>query len=215
MQGDGGRKPWDVRAASAVGGFFVEAMQKIESLRTAPRFAAPARPRDPEMANAVPAVADGVRGHRRNLRSQARLSTPSPKAPAPFGIPQISCSILRDAAKGARVSVPEITHLLDRLKSETGESRKRAYDELVTILYGELKRRARKQLAAERAPSFQPTLLVHEAYQRMLSYAMPFEDREHFLNVAATAMRRVLIERAGKLHAAKRGAQCTGKTWNG
>jgi RNA polymerase sigma factor (TIGR02999 family) len=100
----------------------------------------------------------------------------------------------------------DITQLLGKMKSESGEARKQTYDELVSIVYDELRRRARQQLAGERAASLQPTSLVHEAYERMLSYHMAFEDREHFLNVAATAMRRVLIDRARKLSAVKRGS---------
>lgn len=101
----------------------------------------------------------------------------------------------------------DITRLLERMKSEAGEQRKRTYDELVTVLYGDLKRRARQQLAGERAASFQPTLLVHEAYQRFINYSMDFVNREHFLNVAATAMRRVLVDRARRVGAAKRSGQ--------
>jgi RNA polymerase sigma-70 factor (ECF subfamily) len=93
------------------------------------------------------------------------------------------------------------------MNSETGEPRKRTYDELVTIVYGDLQRRANRQLGGERADSLQPTLLVHEAYQRLLNYTMVFENREHFLNVAATAMRRVLVERARNLSAVKRGCR--------
>jgi RNA polymerase sigma-70 factor, ECF subfamily len=92
------------------------------------------------------------------------------------------------------------------MKSETGETRKHTYDELVTIVYGDLRRRASRQMAGERADSLRPTLLIHAAYERMLNYNMDFENSEHFLNVAATAMRRVLVERARKIKAAKRGA---------
>jgi RNA polymerase sigma factor (TIGR02999 family) len=83
--------------------------------------------------------------------------------------------------------------------------RKAAYDELVGLVYHDLRRRARAQLGAERADSLHPTVLVHEAYERLLGYRMPFENREHFFNVAGTAMRRYLIERARKVRAAKRG----------
>ena len=47
---------------------------------------------------------------------------------------------------------------------------------------------------------------MHEAYERLLNYRMSFENREHFLNAAATAMRRILIDRARKMKAVKRGS---------
>src|SRR5215510_15153083 len=99
----------------------------------------------------------------------------------------------------------EITQLLGRMSCESGEARKRTYDELVSLVYQDLRREARLQLNRERADSLQPTILVHEAYQRLLGYRMPFENREHFLNASATAMRRILIERARRLCSAKRG----------
>lgn len=101
----------------------------------------------------------------------------------------------------------DVTQLLIKMSSERGEERKAIYDQLVTLVYQELRRRARQQLAGERADSLQPTVLVHEAYERMLDYDMPYQNRQHFMNVAATAMRRILIERARKLSAAKRGGR--------
>jgi len=100
----------------------------------------------------------------------------------------------------------EVTQLLDRMAKEHGEERKRLYDQVVTIVYQDLHRRASQQLGNERSNSMQPTVLVHEAYERLLDYHMSYQNRQHFLNVAATAMRRVLVDRARKVGAAKRGA---------
>jgi len=105
------------------------------------------------------------------------------------------------------VPAGEITLLLDKLSHQNGDVRKATYDHLVALLYDDLRRRARQQMGAERDwNSLQPTALVHEAYERLLGYQMEFQNREHFLNVAATAMRRVLIDRARRLKAAKRRA---------
>lgn len=101
----------------------------------------------------------------------------------------------------------EITRLLRRLSSQDGEARKQTYDELVTLVYKDLRRHAKFELMGERADSLQPTLLVNEAYKRLLGYRMSFENREHFMRVAATAMRRVLIERARRCNSGKRGAR--------
>ena len=83
----------------------------------------------------------------------------------------------------------DATRLLTRLATDTGDERKHTYDELVALLYDDLRRRARRQLAGERLHSLQPTVLVHEAYERLLGYRMTFEDRQHFLNAASEAMR--------------------------
>ena len=101
----------------------------------------------------------------------------------------------------------EITILFARLAHQNGESRKATYDRLIALLYDDLRHRARQQMGGERDwNSLQPTALVHEAYQRLLGYEMEFQNRQHFLNVASTAMRRVLVDRARKLKAAKRRA---------
>jgi RNA polymerase sigma factor (TIGR02999 family) len=99
----------------------------------------------------------------------------------------------------------EVTELLNRMAEESGAVRKQTYDRLVVIVYQDLRRRARLQLGRERGDTLQPTALVHEAYERLLHVQMPFHNREHFLNVAATAMRRLIIEHARKANAAKRG----------
>lgn len=102
----------------------------------------------------------------------------------------------------------EVTALLQRLSSETGATRKRTYDELIGLVYEDLRRRAHAQVGREfSGHSLQATALVHEAYEAMIGYQMPFENRQHFLNVAAKAMRRLLIDRARRLSAEKRGSR--------
>lgn len=73
-------------------------------------------------------------------------------------------------------------------------------------LYAELRRLANGYLRRERARSVQATELVHEAYLRLLKDKHPqWQDREHFLAIAAISMRRLLVERARARSAAKRG----------
>lgn len=99
----------------------------------------------------------------------------------------------------------EITVLLQQLATEQEGGRKAVYDKLVTLLYDELRHRARRQLAREHVPqTLQPTALVHEIYGRLADYHMTFENRDHFLNVAASAMRRLLVEEARRKKADKR-----------
>lgn len=104
------------------------------------------------------------------------------------------------------MSAGDITLLLRQLPAEKGPARKRIYDRLVSLLYEDLRRRARQQIGREYGRhSLQPTALVHEAYECLIEYEMAFENRQHFFNVAGKAMRRLLIDRARKLKSAKRG----------
>jgi RNA polymerase sigma factor (TIGR02999 family) len=79
-------------------------------------------------------------------------------------------------------------------------------DDLVEQVYGELRRLAERYVRREQVQSVQATELVHEAYLRLLKDPHPaWQDRTHFLAIAAISMRRLLVERARARHAAKRG----------
>lgn len=82
-----------------------------------------------------------------------------------------------------------------------------AFDQLLPRVYQELKRIASQHLAHEHGPdALQATGLVHEAYLRLIDQRKArFEDRVHFLAVASTVMRRVLIDHVRSRRAAKRG----------
>ena len=72
-----------------------------------------------------------------------------------------------------------------------------ACDRLVPFVYAELRRLARAQLRRDAAAqSLQPTALVHEAYLRLVKADVAWQDRTHFLSVAARVMRRILVENA-------------------
>lgn len=81
-----------------------------------------------------------------------------------------------------------------------------ALDRMVPLVYAELRRLARGQLRRDPAAhSVEPTVLVHEAYLRLLGARVDWRDRTHFLSVAARVMRRILVERARARRARKRG----------
>lgn len=83
-----------------------------------------------------------------------------------------------------------------------------AFDELVTIIYPELRRLARLRLAREGRELAQTTELVNEAYLRLLDCnRVRWQDREHFFALAGTLMRRVLVDMARMSRAAKRGGE--------
>ncbi len=86
---------------------------------------------------------------------------------------------------------------------------KRAADELLPLIYDELRRLAASQLASEAAGlTLQPTALVHEAYLRLVgANDSKWDGRGHFYGAAAIAMRRILVERARRYRAAKHGGK--------
>jgi RNA polymerase sigma factor (TIGR02999 family) len=77
---------------------------------------------------------------------------------------------------------------------------------LIEQTYAELRRVAERYVRRERHQSVQATELIHEAYLRMAKDApRAFENRAHFVAIAAIAMRRFLVERARARAAVKRG----------
>lgn len=83
-----------------------------------------------------------------------------------------------------------------------------ALDRLMPIVYEELRRLASRRMAGERKNhTLQATALVHEAFQRLIDANISWNDRAHFFAVAATTMRRILVEHARKSNSEKRGGQ--------
>ena len=82
-----------------------------------------------------------------------------------------------------------------------------AQDSLFQVVYDELKRIARQYLSREReGHTLQPTALVHEAYLRMVDQTrVSWQNRAQFYGVAATMMRRILVNHARGLATEKRG----------
>jgi RNA polymerase sigma factor (TIGR02999 family) len=94
-----------------------------------------------------------------------------------------------------------------RLLRELGGGRREAFDELLPYIYDELRRIAHRHRRGERADhTLTTTALVHEAYLKLADQrVMDFQNRAHFLAIAAQAMRRILVSHARARHAAKRG----------
>ena len=105
----------------------------------------------------------------------------------------------------------EVTQLLAQASSGDAVARATLFD----VLYRELRRLAEGAMRAERANhTLQPTALVHEAFLRLAGNQGRFENRAHFLVVAARAMRRVLVDHARGRNAHKRGHGATLVTVN-
>jgi len=86
-----------------------------------------------------------------------------------------------------------------RILSQIEQGDQEAVEHLLPLVYDELRKLARAKLANEKpGQTLQATALVHEAYLRLLGPANEngFENRGHFFAAAATAMRRILVERA-------------------
>jgi RNA polymerase sigma factor (TIGR02999 family) len=94
-----------------------------------------------------------------------------------------------------------------RLLQAWNEGDATARDELLPVVYAELRRRAAVHLRSERAGhTFHPTDLVHEAYLRLRVQNAGWRNRAQFFAVASQLMRRILVDHARARNAAKRGA---------
>lgn len=98
--------------------------------------------------------------------------------------------------------VGEVTRLL----REMGAGDQEAMNRLLPLVYQELRRLAAAYFRRERVEhTLQPTALVHEAYLRMVDQRGPIQSRGHFMALAATQMRRILVDYARLQHAERRG----------
>src|ERR1044072_8528923 len=102
-------------------------------------------------------------------------------------------------------SQQEVTRLLVRLT----DGDRGVLDDLLPVVYGELRRLAASYLRKERVGhTLQPTALVHEAYMRLVDQTqVQWQTRAHFFGVAAQMMRRILVDHARAHEAEKRGGE--------
>ena len=100
---------------------------------------------------------------------------------------------------------PEPGGVSDLLRA-WGQGDARAREDLMPLVYRELRRRAGAYLRNERRDhTLQPTALVHEAYVRLVGQdRVTWQNRAQFFGVAAQMMRRILVDHARRHHAAKR-----------
>jgi RNA polymerase sigma factor (TIGR02999 family) len=98
----------------------------------------------------------------------------------------------------------DVTHILSAI--EQGDPQ--AADELLPLVYAELRRLAARQIAQEKpGQTLQATALVHDAYLRLVDvqHAQLWQGSRHFFAAAAEAMRRILVEQARRKGRLKRG----------
>jgi RNA polymerase sigma factor (TIGR02999 family) len=98
----------------------------------------------------------------------------------------------------------DVTRILSQI--ESGDPH--AAEQLLPLVYDELRKLAAQKLAREKpGQTLQATALVHDAYLRLVGGETPhrYHDRQHFFSAAATAMRRILIDQARRKHSQKWG----------
>jgi RNA polymerase sigma factor (TIGR02999 family) len=101
-------------------------------------------------------------------------------------------------------------HDVTRILSAVEQGDPHAAEQLLPLVYDELRRLAAAKLALERpGQTLQATALVHEAFLRLVGEGdqLPWNSRGHFFAAAAEAMRRILVENARKKSRGKRGGR--------
>lgn len=95
---------------------------------------------------------------------------------------------------------------ITRLLNDATGGNEDAVNQLLPMVYDELRELAQRHMEAERPDhTLQPTALAHEAYLRLVGREISWESRAQFFAVAARAMRRILVDHARRHKSAKRG----------
>jgi RNA polymerase sigma-70 factor, ECF subfamily len=99
------------------------------------------------------------------------------------------------------------SHDVTALLADWSRGDRGALNRLLPLIYAELRRVAARQLRSERVShTLQPTALVHEVYLRLVDQRqVDWQNRAHFVGVAAQIMRRILVDHARRRSAGKRG----------
>ena len=107
-----------------------------------------------------------------------------------------------DRSRDAGEHVTSVTELLADLRA----GRREAFDHMLPLVYDQLRRIAQRELAIRPSDTLSTTALVHELYLKFSrADRADWRNRAHFLSVAAVAMRHILVDRARRRTAEKRG----------
>src|SRR6266545_249135 len=111
--------------------------------------------------------------------------------------------VCSEPSRWLMASSRDVTALLD----DWSRGNRDALNQLLPLVYAELRRMAARQLRIERVGhTLQPTALVHEAYLRLVEQRqVDWQNRAHFFGAAALVMRRILVDHARRHGASKRG----------
>jgi len=122
-----------------------------------------------------------------------------------------------NAMKGPTIDrIGEHPANVTELLREWGQGDEAALARVIPLVYQELHQIARRYMAGEAvAHSLQASALVNEAYLRLAhAQVVPWRDRNHFMAVAARAMRRILVDHARARHYQKRGGDAVRVTFD-
>src|SRR5205807_6194882 len=120
--------------------------------------------------------------------------------------PRASQCLQPRAAAGILGRMSDVTRILSQIE----EGNSAAAEQLLPLVYDELRKLAAQRLAQEKpGQTLQATALVHEAYLRLVDVpqVQHWNSRGHFFAAAAEAMRRILVDQARRHKAAKRGGE--------
>jgi RNA polymerase sigma factor (TIGR02999 family) len=106
--------------------------------------------------------------------------------------------------------VSELTQILQ--PAPDGDSH--AAQDLLPLVYAELRRLANAKMSGAAPETLQPTALVHEAWLKLSGSTQHWKSREHFFRAAAQAMRQILIDRARAKQTLKRGTGHVRVNWD-
>src|SRR5262249_20570323 len=104
--------------------------------------------------------------------------------------------------------MPSLPGEVTQLLIKWGQGDRAALEELIPVVYAELKRLAKRYMGKERVGhTLQTSALINEAYLRLVDcHTVEWQDRKHFFAVAAQIMRHILVDHARSYKYAKRGA---------
>ncbi len=96
---------------------------------------------------------------------------------------------------------------ISRILKDWGGGSQEAFDQLIPLVYDELRRQAARYLRRERpGHTLQTTALIHETYLKLVGQKnVDWQNRAHFYGIAAQAMKRILVDHARARHREKRG----------
>ncbi len=117
------------------------------------------------------------------------------------------CSAVGRCSTTARMSTDDAHDITRLLKAWSGGDQS-ALEDLMPVVYTEIRKLARSYLRRERPDhTLQATALVHEAYMRLVDQRdVAWQNRAHFFGIAAQIMRRILVDHARSQKAEKRGS---------
>jgi RNA polymerase sigma factor (TIGR02999 family) len=119
----------------------------------------------------------------------------------------VAACTFRDDFQAMNQELMPSSHDITALLDDWTRGDRQALDQLLPLVYDEMRRIAARQLRRERAGhSLQPTELVHEAYLKLVDQRrVDWLNRAHFYGVASRVMRRLLVDHARRRNANKRG----------